>query len=466
MRLLIVWCGVMLCLCLSASAQTLSDALLWSNSRLSNTPRATAIGNAMAAIGGDLSNLQTNAAGLGLAERSFVQLYGNVYLNQQGEQVMTSVYNGFGGSWGTGGVLVLEPTKKEGSSARPKWVIGMSYQMGPLFSGQTSDRNGYGEVDSDLSLRNHLGVNIIQYLGDQSNGIAEEELSSPTVVSMLVSGKLESDGQGQYTVTDGYRSSGSTRYRYNKYGLEQQVRLGASLQQGRWHWGAALHLPILNYAVSESVSYLNDSSNRVGHATDRGVQGIGLGLSISGLYQYKKRFTFGGRLALPTVVSVQEEHFRYVSVENRVRYGLLGATSLTGSMGMRLGAEKRISIGAQAGFTTSVTSVYFGEGLGNGMAYANRGMARTPLWMPILRIGAELGTKKGSFLRIGAAPFEGNYSFGMGGKSKMLTFDWGIQYSRVVDRWSIFENAIWLIGRAHHFHVYAGLQVHFAKQDI
>jgi len=51
-------------------AQTLSQGLLFSRNNTSATARALSLGNNMGALGGDLSSLSQNPAGLGLYRRS------------------------------------------------------------------------------------------------------------------------------------------------------------------------------------------------------------------------------------------------------------------------------------------------------------------------------------------------------------------------------------------------------------
>ena len=70
MKKYILLSGIAIFVALSSGAQDLMDALRYSNIAVSGTARAGAMGNAFGALGGDLTGVSINPAGIGVYRSS------------------------------------------------------------------------------------------------------------------------------------------------------------------------------------------------------------------------------------------------------------------------------------------------------------------------------------------------------------------------------------------------------------
>ena len=135
-------------LCLSLNAQSLNDALRYSQTSLSGSARFSALSGAFGALGGELSAISVNPAASSIFLSSELSVTANTFNNE-----VTSSYfnnkniNSFNGIdlSQAGIVLVL---KDEGSSKWSKISFGFNYQVNNNFEnnilarGNNSNNNG------------------------------------------------------------------------------------------------------------------------------------------------------------------------------------------------------------------------------------------------------------------------------------------------------------------------------------
>ena len=135
-------------LCLSMNAQSLNDALRYSQTSLSGSARYNALSGAFGALGGELSSISINPAASSVFLSSELSLTANAFNNE-----VTSSYfnnkniNSFNGvDLSQAGIVVV--LKDEGSSKWSKISFGFNYQVNNNFDnnilarGNNSNKNG------------------------------------------------------------------------------------------------------------------------------------------------------------------------------------------------------------------------------------------------------------------------------------------------------------------------------------
>ena len=135
-------------LCLSINAQSLNDALRYSQTSLSGSARYNALSGAFGALGGELSSISINPAASSVFLSSELSVTGNAFNNE-----VTSSYfnnkniNSFNGvDLSQAGIVVV--LKDEGSSKWSKISFGFNYQVNNNFDnnilarGNNSNNNG------------------------------------------------------------------------------------------------------------------------------------------------------------------------------------------------------------------------------------------------------------------------------------------------------------------------------------
>jgi len=135
-------------LCLSMNAQSLNDALRYSQTSLSGSARYNALSGAFGALGGELSSISINPAASSVFLSSELSVTGNAFNNE-----VTSSYfnnkniNSFNGvDLSQAGIVVV--LKDEGSSKWSKISFGFNYQVNNNFDnnilarGNNSNNNG------------------------------------------------------------------------------------------------------------------------------------------------------------------------------------------------------------------------------------------------------------------------------------------------------------------------------------
>jgi hypothetical protein len=134
----------------SAFAQYAEDALRFSQTDQGATARLRGLGGAQTAVGGDLSSMAANPAGIGLftkSEFSFTPGFSNANLNAQYTGTSSSFQRDKGGI-DQAGFVIHTPARKRGSA--PQWVaynFGIAFNRTNTFN-NTTDYSGRNTTSS------------------------------------------------------------------------------------------------------------------------------------------------------------------------------------------------------------------------------------------------------------------------------------------------------------------------------
>ncbi|ULT24003.1 hypothetical protein KUH03_33630 [Sphingobacterium sp. E70] len=137
----------------TAQAQYTKDVLLFSQGDNGGTARFKAMGNASTALGGDISSITSNPAGLGYFNQSDISVTGR-YLNNKNKtdyfgQNTNSSKNNF--NLDNAGIVFHLPTYRNGGNLEKGWLnfnVGIAYNRNNVFN----NRLDYRGVNTDNSI--------------------------------------------------------------------------------------------------------------------------------------------------------------------------------------------------------------------------------------------------------------------------------------------------------------------------
>lgn len=295
---------------LFATAQTDVDAFHFSRSSLAGTARFVGMGGAFGAIGGDLSVMSYNPAGLGIYRSAEFSISPSIYTGNTNADYLDgntidgkTVFN-FGNA---GIVLTSKPMKKEGWVS---WNLGVAYNRLLDFNNVHS-LEGYNNSSSllDFFTQNAQGTSIDNldgfkellaynaYLLDTVGNIYSYENAAPggNVLQRRSSETRGSVGETSFALSGNYNN---------------KLYLGASLG-------------IVNLRYTEETSFeeidsknQHDSLDQYQYNTYLNSEGSGVNLKIGFIYRPTDYFRFGGAIHTPTVFNLTDNYnssigFRY-----------------------------------------------------------------------------------------------------------------------------------------------------------
>ena len=165
----------------AAQAQSVDDALIMSKEDITGSARMRGLGNAQTALGGDISSLNGNPAGLGFFNRSDASITLN-YLNNTNKTTFEGVNNSskkdnFGID--QAGIVFNFPTSRYNNSGWQNFNVGISYNKTQNFNNRltyegnnnsTSIVNGLTDLMSGNFEADFANSNIVEKFGDASKG--------------------------------------------------------------------------------------------------------------------------------------------------------------------------------------------------------------------------------------------------------------------------------------------------------
>jgi hypothetical protein len=278
----------------SAFAQDLTDALRYSNYRISGTARSAAMGNAFGALGGDFTSLSINPAGVGVyrtGEFTFTPSIGKISIDgtYQGNTANDSKYNiGIDNL----GYVVTIPTSQNSETGLVSVSFGLGFNRLGSFS-----MNGLAEVDkSNNSLLAYFTDNI-------NNGINDsyyEDLALRTnLLFSINNGPYEND-----ITNGGYNQMVRKTIDRKGYINEYLLSFGANFNH-KFYLGGTFGIHDVYY--KENVNfYENDAQNNIAYFnyfnfnTFLKTTGNGFNMKIGAIYKPIESLRLGIAFHSPT----------------------------------------------------------------------------------------------------------------------------------------------------------------------
>lgn len=306
---IILWLPVLM-LVANASAQTEEDALMFSRNFVSGTARSNAMAGSFGALGGDLSVLSTNPAGIGFyrkGEFSFTPGldFGSSSSTYFGNTTRDNFSNPLIGNIGLVGVY--DGNKGNG------WI---SSHLGVAYN-RTGSFNRRVTIDGA-----NPNSSILDVMAFQAHGVPEEDLVSALETSSSLaywtylinpnpdgtySPEIQSGITRQTKTITEEGSMGSTDVTFGG-NYNNQVFVGGSLGFPRIrHNRVAIHLeePSDTNSLLSSLEYYEDLSTR----------GNGFNMKLGAIFRPVNAFRFGIALHSPTWLSLN--HSWHYSMQSR-----------------------------------------------------------------------------------------------------------------------------------------------------
>lgn len=225
---------------LSALAQDAYDAANFANSDLNGTARYVGMGGALGALGGDLSVMGSNPAGIAIFRKGEVAISGSaVFTNESGQMG----HDATRASLDQCGIVFVMPETDNGKNSF-RLNFGVNYKKNRNHLSNISA--GIDHLDGVLSQTNQLAdlANAAYNYNDWSGLLADMSAASDYHDGILAEG---TDEEGNFTGYEGIGAS-SASYKRAAYGSTSQADINVALSMdNRYFFGFSIGVYNINY---------------------------------------------------------------------------------------------------------------------------------------------------------------------------------------------------------------------------
>ncbi len=313
----------------SAFAQNLTDALRYSNYKISGTARSAAMGNAFGALGGDFTSLSINPAGVAVyrsGEFTFTPTVGKISVDGTylGQTVNESKYNL---SIDNIGYVATIPTGSSSESGMVSFSMGLGFNRLGSFT-MDALAEGANSNNSILSyFTNYMNANYDQY-----NGYEAEELDPYYERLAWDTYLVNHDGNNhEYfnDVTDyGYKQSQRKTTSHRGYINEYLVSFGANFNH-KFYLGATVGIHDVYFKENTNLKewYPNNQNQYFDHlnfGTYLKTAGNGFNLKLGAIYKPTDNLRLGLAFHTPTFYKLSDNYFNTMESLNADDQGVMG----------------------------------------------------------------------------------------------------------------------------------------------
>ncbi len=294
----------------STYAQYLGDALRFSQLQSSNTARFEALGGSKTAIGGDLSSLYGNPAGIGMFTKSEFSFTPTLRLRNN--EISLSNTSATSSNLDLNNVGVVFNTKTYKSKDLDKGLISLSFGIGYQKKGSFRNDFNYGLTTNQNGL------------GDLFAETATSEKKSQANLSSKVNGAaydsfLINDRGTNSTIYDPITSKTSDQLQVvNRTGGSSSVdfSLGANISN-QFFLGGSIGLSSFRYSSIEKTNEIgiyrqpgttNNFDYNVDYTRNFDTNGSGINLKLGAIVRPSKEFRLGVAIESPTWYSVTDNY--------------------------------------------------------------------------------------------------------------------------------------------------------------
>jgi len=307
-----------------AFAQYTEDALRFSQTEQGATARFKALGNAQTALGGDLSSLSGNPAGLGLftrSEFSFTPEFTNtesnsVYINSPSSiQKDKAGINQFG-------IVFNAPQRKLAGQDTKKGLLSINFGIS---YNKTNNHNfvvGYGAQNPKSSFADYIASLADNYIGNGDPGAANnaDALPSGSLERMGFKNYLiEYDPDGYFAATELNNTQRNTTFYSGSQG-ETNLGFGANFSN-EFYIGGSVGFASLNFTADRT--FTESGNNRTFNGQDpnftggkykldytsgQETKGSGINLKLGFIYRPAKQVRLGFSFVSPTWYTITDTY--------------------------------------------------------------------------------------------------------------------------------------------------------------
>ncbi len=294
----LVFFGTIACL----QAQDVSDALLFSETHPSITARAMGVGNALGALGGDLSTASLNPAGLAIYRRAEFSFS----LGSYGHATKTDFFGNAERfrqnrlAFGNAGLVI--PTRIRDRNSEWKMInFGLTF-------------NRLANFDGGLSYQGTTTGSRVQAIAEGAQGLSDPDsdpyLAGPAYQAYLIDalGNGNYIGNGGSADPDALVDKSQTVSRsggINELGLT----IGGNYNN-KLYLAASLGVNFLNYRDERLYSEFTPDLNYISMDLEesRSIEGTGVNLKLGVIYRINKMFRVGATVHTPTAYRLTDSY--------------------------------------------------------------------------------------------------------------------------------------------------------------
>lgn len=301
----------------STSAQTVDDALRYSQTFVSGTARSAGAAGAFGAVGADFSSLSSNPAGIGFYRKSELVLSPSMFFSEAETNYIGSKATDNRNNFHFNNVGVVFANLKRKRNGEQKDWRALNVAVGFNRLNNYNSRNiisGFNENNS-----------LTTYYAEQAGGIAEED---------LLEARPFGEGLAYFTYLIDPTSQGSNEYigRAENGGIQQEqftttkgaldeasIAVGANYKD-QLYFGMDIGIPIARFK-SEVIYTEEDTEGNIPNFDGFQVtefldaDGIGLNGKFGMIYRINDNFRLGGAVHTPTLFTFTESFSTVVSSE-------------------------------------------------------------------------------------------------------------------------------------------------------
>jgi hypothetical protein len=313
----------------SAFAQNLTDALRYSNYKISGTARSAAMGNAFGALGGDFTSLSINPAGVAVyrsGEFTFTPTVGKISVDGTylGQTANESKYNL---SIDNIGYVATIPTGSSSESGMVSFSMGLGFNRLGSF---TMDALAEG-ANSNNSILSYF-TDYMNSNYDLYNGYEAEQLDPYYERLAWDTYLVNHDGDKQEyfnDVTDyGYKQSQRKTTSHRGYINEYLVSFGANFNH-KFYLGATVGIHDVYFKENTNLKewYPNNQNQYFDHlnfGTYLKTAGNGFNLKLGAIYKPTDNLRLGLAFHTPTFYKLSDNYFNTMESLNADDQGVMG----------------------------------------------------------------------------------------------------------------------------------------------
>lgn len=307
-----------------AQAQSGADALLFSQDNNGGTARFKGLGNAQTALGGDISSITGNPAGLGFFGRSDVSVTFNYLQNTNKTAFGDKNTNSTKGNFGVdnAGVVFHFPSIKDGSLDQGilNFNVGLSYDKTQNYN----NRLKYNGVNNTSTIAHaytdEMTDDYPNFRDDFYNSYIVEEFANPVDGFFPIASERGVKDQYNEVIQRGNKSKTALAFGANYsnklyFGLSlgittfQYERTSQFVETGLTKSADEIAADNPNSTIVDPSHADNDFVNAYYNITDNYFQrteGSGLDLKFGAIYKPSTDWNLGLTIALPTWATVQD----------------------------------------------------------------------------------------------------------------------------------------------------------------
>lgn len=305
--------------CLTTKAQTLADALRYSQTTFGGTARNMGVGGALGALGGDFSVINVNPAGLGLYSSSEFVLtpglrFANANTDYLDNTLTDSRTNFFVGNIG----LVLTRLDDNNLNRENSGWQTINFALGYNRSNNFNTRTAFRGFNANHSFST--------FLAEVANGIDETDLffgdERPFDASLAYNSFVIDPvpDTNQYT---GIAENGNVQqeqFTSSRGGMDEMVMAIGANYKHRLYLGATLGIPLVRYReeirlVETDVNNLYGDFDNYEYNEMFTSNGVGFNLKLGLSYRINSTFRVGAAFHSATSLSLDETYLTSITSE-------------------------------------------------------------------------------------------------------------------------------------------------------